>query len=100
LKLRITFFFSIIFIASIAIPTVVGLTNKNSAVSVFFDLNEMEHEKENSEETNLKEIKIYTSYFTNDSKTNVEKEKCMSFYIKNYISQYPKVRTQPPEHLL
>ncbi|RXP61892.1 hypothetical protein EC396_03540 [Lutibacter sp. HS1-25] len=99
MKIRITIFFSIIFIASIAIPTVVGLSNKNSDVSVFFNLNENEHEKENSEEVNLKEIKLYTSYFITDFDTDVEKEKCMRFYTKNYISQYPKVQTQPPEYL-
>ncbi|SNR33869.1 hypothetical protein SAMN06265371_101456 [Lutibacter agarilyticus] len=100
MKIRITIFFSIIFIATIAIPTVIGLSIKNTDVSVFLNLEENEHEKEKGEELNSKEIKKITSYTTSEFSENDKKEKCMSFYTKNYISQYPKILTQPPEFLV
>lgn len=100
MKIRITFFFFIIFIATIAIPTVVGLSIKNTEVSVFFNLEENEHEKEKGEELNSKEIKKITSYTSSGFSDNDKKEECMSFYTKIYISQYPKILTQPPEFLI
>lgn len=100
MKIRITFFFFIIFIATIAIPTVVGLSIKNTEVSVFLNLEENEHEKEKGEELNSKEIKKITSYTSSGFSDNDKKEECMSFYTKIYISQYPKILTQPPEFLI
>ena len=97
MKIKIALFFSILFVGFIAAPTIISLVNENQDVSFFLSLNE---EEENNVKKNFKEVKIYpTSYSTTFFKS-IQKRKNIRFTSKNYVCEFPKILTPPPELVL
>ncbi|MDO6744246.1 hypothetical protein [Tenacibaculum soleae] len=99
MKPKIALFFTILFVGIIITPTVVSLIDKNQDITIFFELNEEEENK------GQKAIKIFAlktqvnEYNTSIFFKNIQKKKNVRFKSKNYISEFSKILTPPPELL-
>ena len=101
MKIKIVFFFTLVFTILIVAPTVFSLLDDKENVAFFLEINEEEEENKGKESTKDLEIKIYPSdNFSSLFLKGIQKNKNVSFTSKNYTSEYPKITTPPPEFLV
>jgi hypothetical protein len=99
LRVKIAFFFTLLFSILIITPAVIILVEDTQDVDFFLDMNEEEESKGKEAAKDL-EIKLhYTEYSSGFSLNEIQKKRNVSFKSKNYISEYPKNTTPPPEFL-
>ena len=99
MKSKIALFFTILFVGIIITPTVVSLVDKNQDLTIFLELTE-EEENKNQKAIKAFALKIQANdYNTSVFFNNIQKKKNVRFKSKNYISEYPKILTPPPELL-
>lgn len=79
----------------IVAPTIITLIDKNQDTSIF--LNVTEEEEENQAKKNTKEIKIYSAANSDIFFMKTQKIKNVIYLSKNYVSQFLKITTPPPE---
>ena len=96
-KQLITYFFSIILLTSVAIPSYICLVEETSKIEVV-DIGE-EEEKNGKESSKDLEVKNYYSTDNSNLYTDLENKKQISFYSKNYTSHQNKLISPPPEKL-
>ena len=96
-KQLITYFFSLILLISVAIPSYMSLVEETSKIEVV-DIGE-EEEKNGKESLKDLEVKNYYSTCSSDLYSGLEKKKQISFYSKNYTSHQNKLISPPPEPL-
>ena len=96
-KQLITYFFSLILLTSVAIPSYMSLVEETSKIEVV-DIGE-EEEKNGKESSKDLEVKNYYSLDLSNLYTGLEKKKQISFYSKNYTSHKNKLISPPPESL-
>ncbi|TDQ28427.1 hypothetical protein [Tenacibaculum caenipelagi] len=97
MKSKAAIFFIVLFASIIVTPTVVTLMDKNQDLTIFLSLNE---EEENTKEIKGLEMTIHPIENNNNSSFlyyRIQKKKNVRFQSKNYVSQYPKILTPPPE---
>ncbi|MFY0628745.1 MAG: hypothetical protein JXR05_00110 [Flavobacteriaceae bacterium] len=95
-KVLITYFFSLILIASIITPTYFTLLEGKCEISTLVDMGEDEENKGKESKKDL-EVKIYYSLNNSLFYKDLEKKKRIRFYSKNYTSYYKKQVSPPPE---
>lgn len=99
MKVKIAFFFIILFSTLIIAPTVISFVDDTQDVAFFLDLNEEEENKGKEAAKDL-EIKIYsTEHSLTFIQNGIQKKKNIRFLSKNYTSLYPKNTTPPPKLL-
>jgi hypothetical protein len=96
-KQLITYFFSLILLISVAIPSYMSLVEETSKIEVV-DMGE-EEEKNGKESSKDLEVKNYYSTDNSNLYTDLENKKQISFYSKNYTSHQNKLISPPPEKL-
>ena len=98
LKSHIVTFFTFILLGYLVIPTIASLIGDSKEITIYFDLNE---EEENKEEANKDfEIKIDASENKNAQAENKYEKKDRSiFSCHRYSSKYLEVNTPPPKVL-
>jgi hypothetical protein len=102
LKIKIAFFFTLLFSIIIIAPTVISFVDDTQNITFFLDINEEEENKGNKGKESAKdlEIKIHSIDRLNDFRINgIQKKKNVSFKSTNYTSEYPKNTTPPPKSL-
>lgn len=82
----------------ITAPTIITLVDENQDISIFLNLTEEEEEK-HSKET-YKELKVYHNSDLNIFFRKIQKKKNVVFFSKDYVSEYLKITTPPPEFVL
>lgn len=94
-KLLITYFFSLILMASVVVPAYYSVMEKTCDIEVA-DLGE---EEENKGKEGIKDLdlKIYYLYSTSLLYQDLEKKKRIRFYSKNYTSYQKRLVSPPPE---
>jgi hypothetical protein len=95
LKIKIAIFFSILFIATITAPAIIGLVNKNQDISIFLSLNT--EEEVNFEIEYFKDVKVCSNSHSLVFFKKNQKRKTVRFNSKNYSSVFPKITTPPPK---
>jgi hypothetical protein len=98
LKIKIAFFFSILFIGVITAPTIISLVDENQDISIFLSLNE--EEEDSQEIKTFKELKVCPNAYLAIFFKKVEKREIVRFTSKNYTSLFPKITTPPPKFVL
>ncbi|WP_299005592.1 hypothetical protein [uncultured Tenacibaculum sp.] len=95
MKSKVAIFFVVLFAGIIVAPTVITLVDKNQDITIFLSLSE---EEENTKHVKVAELKAHPNkdYISFLYKT-IQKKKNVRFQSKNYVSQYPKILTPPPE---
>jgi hypothetical protein len=96
-KQLITYFFSLILLISVAIPSYMSLVEETSKIEIV-DIGE-EEEKNGKESSKDLEVKNYYSTDNSNLYTDLENKKQISFYSKNYTSHQNKLISPPPEKL-
>ena len=94
----ITYFFSIILLVSIVTPSYLSILEGTYEVTEVADLGEEEENKGNETTKDL-DVKIYYPQNSPFFQANLEEEKRVSFYSKNYTSFHKKLISPPPEGL-
>lgn len=98
-KTAITFFFSMMFFASIVTPSILTILDSAYEISLIEDLGgEEEEEKNNKESSKDSESKVF---FPSDNSSLVfitRKTRALNYYYKKYTSISPKLFLPPPEH--
>lgn len=95
----IALFFTLLFSFLLITPTVISLIDDTQDIAFFLDINEEEENKGKGAAKDLK-IKIHaTENFCNLLLIGIQKKKNVRFQSKNYLSEYPKKTTPPPELL-
>jgi hypothetical protein len=100
LKVIIALFFTLLFSFLLITPTVISLIDDTQDIAFFLDINE--EEEENKGKGVAKDLKIKinaTENFCNLLLIGIQKKKNVRFQSKNYLSEYPKKTTPPPELL-
>lgn len=95
MKIKITLFFSILFIATITAPAIISLVSKNQDISIFLSLNE--EEEVNFEIESFKDVKVCSNSNSLVFLKKNQKRKTVRFNSKNYSSVFPKITTPPPK---
>jgi len=99
LNVIIALFFTLLFSFLLITPTVISLIDDTQDIAFFLDINEEEENKGKGAAKDLK-IKIHaTENFCNLLLIGIQKKKNVRFQSKNYLSEYPKKTTPPPELL-
>jgi hypothetical protein len=99
LKVKIAFFFTLLFSTLIIAPIVISFFDDTQDITFFLDINEEEDNKGKESAKDL-EIKIHSTDHFNDFIINgIQKKKNVSFKSTNYTSEYPKNTTPPPRSL-
>lgn len=99
MKVIIALFFTLLFSFLLITPTVISLIDDTQDIAFFLDINEEEENKGKGAAKDLK-IKIHaTENFCNLLLIGIQKKKNVRFQSKNYLSEYPKKTTPPPELL-
>ncbi|MDA8893790.1 hypothetical protein N9I78_02320 [Flavobacteriaceae bacterium] len=99
-KAIITFFFSMIILASIVSPTFINLHEFNVEITEIVDYGE--EEKENKGNESLKDIEVKI-YYINDKVGTVldlKKNKRIRFLSRNYTFSLTELNSPPPEKFL
>ncbi|MDB2632786.1 hypothetical protein N9Y20_00695 [Flavobacteriaceae bacterium] len=96
-KAIITFFFSMIILASIVSPTFINLHEFNVEITEIVDYGE--EEKENKGNESLKEIEVKI-YYINDKVLDLKKNKRIRFLSRNYTFSLTELNSPPPEKFL
>ena len=96
MKSKIAILFIVLFAGIIIAPTVVTLVDKDQDLTIFLSLNE---EEENTKNIKGMEMTIHPQENNNTTFIHykIQKRENVRFQSKNYISQYPKILTPPPE---
>ncbi|MCL7762136.1 hypothetical protein MPF19_01825 [Polaribacter sp. Z014] len=95
MKIKIAFFFSILFIGVLTAPTIISLVDENQDISIFLSLNE---EEEDSEEIKtFKELKVVPNIYLSVFFKKIQKREIVRFTSKNYTSLFPRKTTPPPQ---
>lgn len=102
MKIRISIFFSLLFLSVLIAPTIICLTNSTQEIAFFIDINEEEEENKGKEESKTdSKLKLYSSTFLNSFLSNaIETNENIRFHSKSYISKHPKVTKRPPKYIL
>lgn len=102
MKIRISIFFSLLFLSVLIAPTIICLTNSTQEIAFFIDINEEEEENKGKEESKTdSKLKLYSSTFLNSFLSNaIEMNENIRFHSKNYTSKHPKVTKRPPKYIL
>ncbi|WBX71449.1 hypothetical protein [Tenacibaculum retecalamus] len=95
MKVKIALFFFILFTSMIVAPTIITLIDQDQDISIFLNLTE--EEEENQAKKNTKEIKIYSTTNSDIFFTKNQKIKNVIYLSKNYVSEFLKITTPPPE---
>ncbi|MFK8059508.1 MAG: hypothetical protein AB8B78_05390 [Polaribacter sp.] len=99
MRIKIALFFTLLFSVLLVTPTVISMIDNTQNVSFFLDMNEEEESKgkEASKDLEIKiqQVEQQSTYLKN----GIQKKKNISFKSKNYISEYPKKTTPPPQLL-
>ena len=99
MKIKIAFFFTLLFSVLLITPTVISLVDDSQDVAFLLDINEEEENKGKEVSKDL-EIKIHPTENLDVSLLDeIQKTKNVSFCSKEYTSEYPKNTTPPPEFL-
>ncbi|NVK09106.1 MAG: hypothetical protein HWD89_08615 [Tenacibaculum sp.] len=76
-------------------PSIIALVDKDQDITIFLNLSE---EEENTKHVKVAELKAHPNEdYTSFLYKKIQKKKNVSFLSKNYVSQYPKILTPPPE---
>ncbi|PHN98342.1 hypothetical protein CSC81_07595 [Tenacibaculum discolor] len=76
-------------------PSIITLVDKDQDITIFLNLSE---EEENTKHVKVAELKAHPNEdYTSFLYKKIQKKKNVSFLSKNYVSQYPKILTPPPE---
>ncbi|MDE1205237.1 hypothetical protein [Tenacibaculum larymnensis] len=95
MKSKIAIFFIVLFAGIIVTPSVITLVDKDQDITIFLNLSE---EEENTKHVKVAELKAHPNEdYTSFLYKKIQKKKNVSFQSKNYVSQYPKILTPPPE---
>lgn len=98
LKSKIAIFFVVLFAGIIVTPSVITLVDKDQDITIFLNLSE---EEENTKHVKVAELKAHPNEdYTSFLYKKIQKKKNVSFQSKNYVSQYPKILTPPPEFFI
>ncbi|CAM1358924.1 conserved hypothetical protein [Tenacibaculum sediminilitoris] len=95
MKSKTAIFFIFLFTSIIVTPMILTLVDQDQDISFFLELNE---EEENTKHIKIDELKAHPN--NNDTSflfKTIQKKKNVRFQSKNYVSQYPKILTPPPE---
>ena len=98
MKVIIALFFSLLFSVLLITPTVISTVHKCGEMSFFLDCNEEENE-ENSSVIHLEVKLLRTASMPSVLFLGLRKKKHLNFTSKNYISEYLKITTPPPEFI-
>ncbi|CAM1351103.1 conserved protein of unknown function [Tenacibaculum insulae] len=79
----------------IVAPTIITLIDQDQDISIFLNLTE--EEEENQAKKNTKEIKIYSATNSDIFFIKTQKIKNVIYLSKNYVSEFLKITTPPPE---
>ena len=90
MKSKIAIFFIVLFTGIIITPSIITLVDKDQDITIFLNLSE---EEENTKHVKVAELKAHP----NEDYTSFLYKKIQK---KNYVSQYPKILTPPPELLI
>ncbi|MEO9572273.1 MAG: hypothetical protein ABJH82_10300 [Polaribacter sp.] len=102
MRVRIAFFFTLLFSVLLITPTVISFIDNNQDIAYLIEINEEEDSKgkEGKESANDLEIKIHPTENSSAFVLNgIQKRKNVRFLSKNYTSQYPNITTPPPKFL-
>lgn len=95
MKSKIAIFFFVLFAGIIVTPSIITLVDKDQDITIFLNLSE---EEENTKHVKVAELKAHPNEdYTSFLYKKIQKKKNVSFLSKNYVSQYPKILTPPPE---
>ncbi|CAM1353856.1 hypothetical protein [Tenacibaculum ascidiaceicola] len=95
MKSKIAIFFFVLFASIIVTPSIITLVDKDQDITIFLNLSE---EEENTKHVKVAELKAHPNEdYTSFLYKKIQKKKNVSFLSKNYVSQYPKILTPPPE---
>ncbi|WP_273694659.1 hypothetical protein [Tenacibaculum sp.] len=95
MKSKIAIFFFVLFAGIIVTPSIIALVDKDQDITIFLNLSE---EEENTKHVKVAELKAHPNEdYTSFLYKKIQKKKNVSFLSKNYVSQYPKILTPPPE---
>lgn len=96
LKIKVATFFLVLFTSLIVAPTIISLVDNTQDITILLSLNE---EEENNGKISLKDIKfkIHPTTLNSFLFNRIQKKKNVRFTTKNYVSEYPKLDTPPPE---
>ena len=98
-KTAIAIFFVTLFMAMIVTPTVAVLLDLDYDVSILVDTSE-EEEKEGKESAKDKDVKILQIFKNNINAFDSYLASISSVYPDSYTSNYQKLISPPPEHIL
>ncbi len=98
---RITIAFTFTFILTVITiaPAVLTLVEKNSDVSLFFDLGEEEEGKNGKESKKDLEIKVFQAQSNDIFFLKETRKQTLSVYNKTYNSVYKQVFSPPPQYI-
>ncbi|MCH3881610.1 MULTISPECIES: hypothetical protein [Tenacibaculum] len=96
MKIKVATFFLLLFTSLIVAPTIISLVDNTQDITILLNLNE---EEENTGKVSLKDIKLKVNSTPSNSFlfNRIQKKKNVRFTTKNYVSEYPKLDTPPPE---
>ena len=97
-KTIITFLFSLIILSSIVAPTFINYSEANIEITEIVDFGEEEENKGNESTKDL-EVKIYYLNDKGEVFPDLENQKRIRFYSKNYTFSFIKLNSPPPEYL-
>ena len=95
-KAFITYFFSLILIASVVTPTYFTLMEGAYEVAEVVDFGEEEENKGNEAKNDL-DTKIYYSNYNSLLSSSLKKKNQFGFFSKTYTSYQKKLTSPPPE---
>ncbi|WP_072556629.1 hypothetical protein [Tenacibaculum todarodis] len=94
MKIKVATFFLLLFTSLIVAPTIISLVDNTQDITILLNLNE---EEESTGKVSLKDVKINTTTSNSFLFNRIQKKKNVRFTTKNYVSEYPKLDTPPPE---
>ena len=100
MRVKIALFFTLLFSTLLITPTVISLVDDNQDIAFLLEINEEEESKgkEGKESAKELEVKIHpTEHSSTFFLNGIQKKKNVRFNSKNYVSQYAKILTPPPE---
>lgn len=94
MKIKVATFFLLLFTSLIVAPTIISLVDNTQDITILLNLNE---EEESTGKVSLKDVKINTTTSNSFLFNRIQKKKNVRFTTKNYVSEYSKLDTPPPE---
>lgn len=98
LKKTLSIFFTVLFVATIIVPSVLIIVDDSVDISVFFDLSEEEEEKGKEKD----KLESFLAINNSESRSFLleEKKKSVGYYFKNYPKPHLNLISPPPEHII